>query len=222
MSGIHKRLAEAAGRMPSLGKDERNTAQGFAYRSIEAIVAAAKPVLSELGISIVPRVVSHQTETIDRGTGKNPGYRVIVEVEYLVGCNAEEDGSGEHYELVGSMMGEAIDYGDKATSKAVQMAFKYFLTDLLLVASDDNDESSAAPAAPAKKRKPGPVAQLKIDLVKIHGKDPAAAAWKILFADGPPKAEELVAKRVEEIKLAIAGIVEDSDAVESPGEGYDS
>ncbi len=217
---IHERLAIAAGKMPALGKDKKNTQQQFAYRSIEAIVREARPLFAELGIAVTPRVLNWSSETIER-EGKHPGYRVTVEMEYKLSCAGDAD--TDDRELVGSMMGEAIDYGDKATSKAGQMAWKYYLTDVLLVASGEDDSDAGSPTRPKTERKKNPVQVLKEELIKVHGKGPAQDAWRVLFpGDSPetkaPKAEELVGKRVDEIRIAIASIVEGPTDVEKEEE----
>lgn len=223
---IHERLATAAGRMPAIGKDKTNKAQQFAYRSIEAIVREARPLFYDLGIAVTPEVLNWSSEEVESKAGAK-GYRVVVEMRYKLSCVGEESMDLFDRELVGSMMGEAIDYGDKATSKAGQMAWKYYLTDVLLVASgeEDADGESPKPAKPAKPAKPkkNPVQKLKEDLVKLHGEDPAADAWKVLFPGDSeetkaPSAEELTAKRTGEIKLAIASIVDGPAADEEESE----
>lgn len=205
MSETHKRLAAVAGRMPSLGKDKKNREQGFAFRSIEKIVAEARPLLADEGLSIVPtRILSHISEEVTAKSGAR-GYRTIVEVEYSVGC--EDDN------IIGAGVGEAIDYGDKSTSKATQMAFKYFLTDVLLVAEGDPDETTPEARGSGK---PNALVRLKNELVAEYGTESAAAAWRVLFPDGDPTVKSITAKRAEEISIAIAGIVEDGAVPEQP------
>ena len=133
--GIYAALAAAAGEIGAIPKDKRNTAQGFDYRSIESIVAAAKTVFEKYGISVVPNgheVIS--SEEVTSGTGSR-GFRVVVSAHWRIG---QIDGSY----IEASMLGESIDYGDKATSKAVQMAYKYLLTQTLGIGSEDPDGES--------------------------------------------------------------------------------
>ncbi len=133
--GIYTALAAAAGEIGAIPKDKQNTAQGFAYRSIESIVAAAKVVFERYGISVVPNgheVIS--SEEVTSGSGSR-GFRVMVSGRWRVG---QIDGSY----IDASMLGESIDYGDKATSKAVQMAYKYLLTQMLGIGSEDPDGES--------------------------------------------------------------------------------
>lgn len=133
--GIYTALAAAAGEIGAIPKDQTNTAQGFAYRSIESIIGAAKPLFEKYGISVVPNgheVIS--SEEVTSGSGSR-GFRVVVSAHWRVG---HIDGSF----IEAAMVGEAIDYGDKATSKAVQMAYKYLLTQMLGIGSEDPDGES--------------------------------------------------------------------------------
>ena len=133
--GIYAAVAAAAGEMKAIEKDQQNTGQGFKFRSIETIVAAAKPILTKHEISITPNgfeVIS--SEEVQSSSGSR-GYRVVVYGGWQVG---HSDGSF----IEAAMLGEAIDYGDKATSKAVQMAYKYLLTQMLGIGSEDPDGES--------------------------------------------------------------------------------
>lgn len=153
---IYALLAEAAGRIGAIAKTEENREQHFKFRSIEAITAAAKPVFAELGIGVVPRTISIESEAVTAKSGAR-GWRVVVEMGYTLGA---PDGSTTE----ASMFGEAIDYGDKATSKAAQMAYKYMLTEVLLVGGEDADavtpEAVGSVPEPAKPPSPNPATHL--------------------------------------------------------------
>lgn len=214
VAGIYQRLAIAAGRIGPIGKDEQNREQGFSFRSIEAITGRARGVFADLGIGIVPRkIVSISSDVVESRRGTR-GYRTVVVVQYSIGCEIDPPaGTGEYPrrdEIIVEMAGEAVDFGDKSTSKATQMAYKYALTEALVIGSEaDADGEShelAAPRAPVD-----PVVALKRWLVDEHGKDLASRAWKILFDSDAtePAAEELTEDRVADIRLAIESIVGD-------------
>jgi hypothetical protein len=124
-------LAAAAGKIGAIGKTEKNKEQHFMFRSIDAIVAAVKPVFADLGIAVLPNLVSVDYQDVQSAKGTR-GWRCMVVMRYrfLAG-----DGSFEDV----SMPGEAIDYGDKSTTKAAQMAFKYALTQVLQISSGDTE-----------------------------------------------------------------------------------
>lgn len=134
MSDIHTKLAKIAGEIGSINKTERNEQQGFNFRSIEQITEKARPLLAREGISVMPRILSKEySEVVSKSNTK--GFRCIAEVEYTFTAGSDDS------KAVASMIGEAADYGDKSTSKAVQMAYKYALTQVLQVGSGDDPDA---------------------------------------------------------------------------------
>lgn len=138
--GIHAALSEAAGRIGALPKTEQNKEQHFAFRSIDSILAHAKPVFSELGISVTPSVVDKAYEQVQSSRGTR-GWRCTVTMQYVFALGS--DGSS----ITTSMVGEAVDYGDKSSTKAAQMAFKYALTQVLSIGATDADPDGESPEA---------------------------------------------------------------------------
>ncbi len=170
-TGIYGALAEAAGAMKAIAKDQENTQQHFRFRSIETIVAHAKPILADLEISVTPAgfvVISQEEVKAASGT---KGFRVVVNGHWKV---AHTDGSY----IEAGMLGEAVDYGDKATSKAVQMAYKYMLTQMLGIGSEDADSSSPemVPALPEATQLEQRTNAVKAALLKEAKGDKEAAA----------------------------------------------
>jgi len=137
-SDIHRKLASVMEKIGSLDKTERNKEQGFNFRSIEAITAHARPLLAKAGISNAPKLLDIESTPVESARGSK-GYRTTVVMEYTF--TAGSDGSS----IVVSMPGEAVDYGDKSTSKAAQMAFKYALTQALLIGSGEADPDTQSP-----------------------------------------------------------------------------
>lgn len=131
---VQQALANAIGQLGGIDKDEKNPEQGFMFRSIDTITGALRPLLAEAGIVIVPNVLDIQHTEVESKRGSR-GYRCVVQMAYQI---VGPDGST----LQASMVGEAVDYGDKSTSKAVQMAFKYLLTELCMVGSGDRDHDA--------------------------------------------------------------------------------
>lgn len=132
--GIFSALAAATGEMKAIEKDQTNTGQGFKFRSIETIVGYAKPILAKHEISIVPTSSASRHEAVTSAKGAK-GWRAIVEMTWQI---SHADGSF----IIAAQSGEAVDYGDKSTSKASQMAYKYMLTQMLGIGSEDADSSS--------------------------------------------------------------------------------
>jgi hypothetical protein len=166
--------------MSAIEKDQKNTGQGFMFRSIDQIIGHAKPILSELGITIVPSATAVAYEEVT-SSNNSRGWRCTCTITYLIGHKS--GGS-----MFAEMIGEAIDYGDKSTTKAAQMAFKYLLTQVLQVGSEDPDAES--PEAVAEAEAPAPdlttaekreqaTNALKVEALKLAGgdKDQAIKWW---------------------------------------------
>lgn len=200
MSDIHSKLAKIAGQIGPINKDERNREQGFNFRSIEQITAAARPLFAAEGVSVAPQVIKLEHSEVTAKSGAR-GFRAIVHMAYIF--TAGSDGSF----VETSMVGEAVDYGDKSTSKAVQMAYKYALTQVLQVGSGDDldgqsvdvghveskpkgkDKSQAsekppeAPQTPVSSESGGEVKRLKNWLLKEAGDvDLAKRLWRDTLA----------------------------------------
>lgn len=204
---VHEALATAAGRIGGLDKTEENRQQGFKFRSIEAITAAVRPVFAELGLSIVPEVLSVDYTEV-HSKGGTTGWRCVATVAYTV---THKEGS-EQVRAV--MVGEAVDYGDKATSKAIQMAYKYALTQLLVIGSGDDHDATTPEAVTAttrpSRRSKNPVDMLKVELVDLWGKDYAASAWHTLFPKGDPPPSEIASSKVaDHVRAEVARIVQE-------------
>lgn len=117
-----------------LAKKDRNQAQGFSFRGIDAVMNAVGPALRKAGGFIVPlvRSVRHESLTTAKGSQMNAAY---VEVEFSVYGNEGEPVSG-------IVAAEAFDSGDKATAKAMSVAMRTFLLQLLCLPTDEPDPDS--------------------------------------------------------------------------------
>jgi hypothetical protein len=102
-----------------ISKDKRNQQQGFNYRGVDDAMNALNPLLAKHGLLILPRVLKR--ETMERQS-KSGGalFCVVLEVEY--DFIATSDGSTK---VVGPVVGEGMDSGDKASNKAMSIAYKY-------------------------------------------------------------------------------------------------
>jgi len=143
---IYPAMIAAVKAMKGVGKDGYNKAQGFNFRSVDDIAAAAKAVFEQVGIFVVPHM-----RLIEGIPQPDRGYRAVIEAGYTFYAS---DGSWVHAQTIG----EGVDSYDKATNKAMAAAFKYVLMQSLCIAdpSDDADAHSepqeqpqqAAPAPP--------------------------------------------------------------------------
>lgn len=101
-----------------IGKTKRNAAQGFAYRGVDDVMQAMASALPRCGLTMTPRVVG-RTERAAASKSGGTIYTVILDVEWdLVSV---VDGS----RCIVRVPGEAMDSGDKATTKALSASYKY-------------------------------------------------------------------------------------------------
>lgn len=130
---IFKQLALVMKDVGAVGKNQRNSAQGYAFRGIDDIYNAVQPVFAKHGVVMVPYLRSHiQTERPSKSGGTL--ISTIVEMEYKLYA---EDGS---FILI-KTVGEGMDSGDKSTNKAMASAAKYALMQGLCLATEEYKDS---------------------------------------------------------------------------------
>jgi hypothetical protein len=113
-----------------LAKKDKNTHQGFAFRGIDAVMNAVGPALRTHGGFIVPQVVEKTHEIMN---GKLNLVRISVSFS-VYGSEGEP--------ITGTVAAEAFDSGDKATAKAMSVAYRTFLLQLLCLPTDEPDPDS--------------------------------------------------------------------------------
>ena len=122
---IYQTISAVMNEIGAVGKNSKNATQGFMFRGIDAVMNALAPALQKYKLFIVPEVLEH---TREERTSKKVDYNGIEKVTTLIYsiCKIKyrfiaEDGS--YIESV--VIGEGMDSGDKATNKAMSIAFKY-------------------------------------------------------------------------------------------------
>ena len=113
-------------------KSERNTHQNFNFRGIDAVVNAVSPALRKHGVVVLPTINSCVYETVVVGQNKTSMGHVQVNVTYTFYA---PDGSN----ISATVTAESMDSGDKATAKAMSVAFRTALLQTLCLPTDDAD-----------------------------------------------------------------------------------
>jgi len=123
-------MAEVQG----IAKKDRNLQQSFNYRGIDAVMNKVGPALRNAGGFILPRVLETKTNTAQ--TAKGGTLNVVhLTVEFgIYGLDGDP--------IVGTVAAEAFDSGDKATSKAMSVALRTFLLQVLALPTDEPDPDS--------------------------------------------------------------------------------
>jgi hypothetical protein len=135
---IFKKMSEVMKDVGSIGKDQKNTAQGFKFRGIDQFVNALYPALTKHGVFMAPRCVreDHEVKDVTRSNGKagvDKHVTIMMEYDFFA-----EDGSKV---TVGPIPAEGLDSGDKATNKALSAALKYALIQTFSIPTEDMAEA---------------------------------------------------------------------------------
>lgn len=117
-------------------KGDRNTHQNFNFRGIDAVVNAVSPALRKHGVVVLPTVNECIYETVIVGQNKTSMGHVRLDVSY--GFYAPDGTS-----VTARVSAESMDSGDKATAKAMSVAFRTALLQVLCLPTDDTDPDAS-------------------------------------------------------------------------------
>ncbi len=137
----------------AVGKNDVNKQQGFRYRGIDAVMNALSPAMNRHKVFCTPRVLEHTRE--ERVTSK--GTTLIYSICKISYQFFTTDGS--YVEAI--TVGEGMDSGDKATNKAMAIAFKYACFQTFCIPTEElmDDPDRESPEAGKKKRGSGKAQQ---------------------------------------------------------------
>ena len=114
---IYESIIGVMSELGAIGKDRRNQQQGFAYRGIDDVMNNIQPLLCKHKIFIVPEVLEQTREERTNSKGTTLLYSILkVRFNFIA-----DDGSS----VSAVTIGEGMDSGDKASNKAMSVAFKY-------------------------------------------------------------------------------------------------
>lgn len=139
--------------MESIGavtKDKKNTSgQPFNYRGIDDVMNALNPAMTKFKLFVVPEVLEQLRE---ERTSKN-GTALIYSVCKIKYTFYAEDGSN----VSATVIGEAFDSGDKATNKAMSIAFKYACFQVFCIPTEEMKDPDSETHELSKNKKQSPV-----------------------------------------------------------------
>jgi hypothetical protein len=155
-------LADVMRDVVPVGKDQVNTSQRYKFRGIDDLMSAVAGPLRAHGVFILPEVVE---KTAERHGEKMTTVRITMRFRIY-------GPAGDC--LVATVPGEAADFADKATNKAMSAALKYLLLQVLMIpvdgrSIDDGDRDHPVPVSapePASDPDPGQVGQLAAGAVQ--------------------------------------------------------
>ena len=114
---IFETIAAVMADVGAVGKTSKNQTQGFMFRGIDAVMNAINPALIKNKCFVVPEILDQTREERQSSRGGTLIYS-ICRIKYTFYA---EDGSSVYAVVIG----EGMDSGDKATNKAMSIAFKY-------------------------------------------------------------------------------------------------
>lgn len=115
----------------AVAKREKNVQQGFNFRGIDAVINAVGPAFRKHGLIVLPQVEESISSTMPLSNGKSAN-RIQLRVTYRFIGEAGD-------EIATTVVSEAFDQGDKATAKAMSVALRTALLQVLCLPTDDRD-----------------------------------------------------------------------------------
>ncbi|HFU4540575.1 TPA: ERF family protein [Klebsiella variicola] len=202
---VYAAISAVAREMATTGisKDRRNQQQGFNFRGIDQVYNALAPALVNHGLLILPRITERTvTERINqKGTVL---FYVVVKAEF--DFVSTEDGSVHTV----TTYGEAMDSGDKATNKAMSIAYKYAAFQAFCIPTEET--AVDADAEVHNVRTAIDADQILSDFTQYAGsendskklQERYAETWSRLngFAEHQAKCKDVTGIRIKELKQA--------------------
>lgn len=150
---IYQAISNVMAEIGAIKKGKKNQQQGFMYRGVDDVMNALQPALVKHKVFIVPTVlVEHREERTTQKGGILFYTRLEIDYKFFA-----EDGSFIETRVIG----EAMDSGDKATNKAMSIAYKYACFQVFCIPTEEMEDPDKQVHEPAPKKKMDPVKQEK-------------------------------------------------------------
>jgi hypothetical protein len=127
-------LAKVMNEIRAVGKDQKFSAPGmgtYDFRGIDAVMNAAGPALRKHKVIVVPIVEKIEYRDV-RTANQKPAREVTLRVRYRF-----HGPRGDYLDAV--VCGESMDSGDKGTAKAMSVAYRTALLQVLCLPTHDTD-----------------------------------------------------------------------------------
>lgn len=121
----------------SVGKTGRNEQQGYSFRGVDAVVNAVGPAFRKHKVVAAPIKTATSYREVEVGKNRTLQRECTVTVIYRFHGPA-----GDHIDA--EVPSEALDSGDKATSKAMSVAYRTVLLQVLTIPTDEPDPDSTS------------------------------------------------------------------------------
>lgn len=126
---IYAAISAAMADISAIAKDKYNQQQGFKFRGIDDVMNALKPILTKNKIFTVPQVLEQTREIKVTAKGGELRYSLLKIAFRFYATD------GSFIEAV--TLGEGMDSGDKASNKAMAIAYKYALFQVFCIPTEE-------------------------------------------------------------------------------------
>lgn len=147
---IYAALIEANKKVGAISKDSENLQQKFKFRGIDDVYNELHPILAECGIVIIPEVVNYEVSEKQGRNGVLLYTRATIRHHFTT-----SDGSY----VTTTVVGEAMDSGDKGMNKAMSIALKYALFQIFTIPTKEDKDPDATTYELVASPAPDPVAK---------------------------------------------------------------
>lgn len=164
MSQIHEKIIAIMAESDAIAKGRRNQQQGFNFRGIDDVYNSLHPLLAKHGVFSTTEVIEERTEERTTKSGSALIYRMLKVKFHFYAAD------GSTVESV--IIGEGMDSGDKASNKAMAVAHKYALLQLLAIPTEDakDPDMESHEVAPRREPEPGYITPATDDHLKARAR----------------------------------------------------
>ena len=143
---VHEAIVAIRAEVGAVRKDGRNTQQNFNFRGVDAVVNAVSPAMRKHGLTVHPSKVEHRPSSKQLSGGKM-ATSIDVIVDYTF-TGPEGD------TFTAQVAAESFDLGDKATAKAMSVAYRTCLLQTFALPTDDADPDAETYEREARTQQP--------------------------------------------------------------------
>jgi hypothetical protein len=182
-----------------ISKGRTNEQQHYKFRGIDDVYNALSSALVDAGLLMLPRVTKREvTERPTKAGGVL--FYTVLDVDY--DAVAVEDGSRHTV----SVVGEAMDSGDKSSNKAMSAAYKYACMQVFCIPTEGDNDADSKTHEPAAKPVPEDCWTVLGDAAKL-GERELRRVWKEQISEETRDVITTVhVQRWETIKAVAAGV----------------
>ena len=199
---VHVAWQRVMDQVQAVGKTGHNKTQDYNFRGVDAVVNAVGPALRTHGVIVLPALKSIEYRDVEVGKNRTLMVSVRLEVRYVIVGPLGDVLEVPNEPDFGKVAAEAMDSGDKATSKAMSVAERTFLIQALMLPTHqpDPDEQTYERSAAREPEFVWTHGAVKARLVELLDGDKAAAkeAWTLGHGDDQEPSDVLADRLADE------------------------